>query len=934
MNLSFQKFGLRAQFLGPIALALMLVVIVFVSGFIVEERDRTDEDAQRTFLSAQRLYEGALEKEAKKLAAVMDVLREDPALRDALRARDRAALSRRAQPFFARLLDGYGITHFYFHGPDRVNLLRSHLPERFGDRIDRFTAVQAERTGRLAYGVELGPLGIFTLRVVTPWVDDGRLLGYLELGMEIGHVFADLQSDLGVAPYVAIDKRFLVRESWTQGMRMLGSPASWDTLADTVITYHGSKALPAPALALLSPASRPAVGNTVVSEGGRIFRAATFPLKNAAGQVVGRMLFLRDTTATRESNVRRVVLVAFVSLAVGATLFLFFHVLARRLERRLENSRLELIQEARKRDEFQARHIRELEEKQANLVAAQETLAHSQERFRSLVETTSDWIWETDAEGTYVYASPKVESLLGYRAEEVVGKTAFDFMPAGEAERCRAFFARVVAERRPFSTFLNKCLNKDGRAVILETSAIPIFGGDGSLRGYRGIDRDVTERKNAEERLQHLAYYDGLTGLPNRSLLRDRLGQAMRDADRRKRLLAVMFLDLDQFSKINDTLGYEAGDELLKAVADLLMGCVRATDTVARVGGDEFAIILTDIRHVEDAVAMIRKVLDRFRTPVRIRGDNEFFVTFCIGITLYPQDGGDVDALLQNTDSAMYNARNRGRDNYQFYSADLAARGRHRLALETGLHHALERGELLLYYQPQMELATRRITGVETLLRWSHPERGLVSPAEFIPLAEETGLIVPIGEWVLRTACREIKSWHDRGFSGLRLAVNLSSRQFRDQDLASMVGRILEETGFDPRCLELEITEGLLMEDRVIIVEILNALKAAGVVISIDDFGTGFSSLSYLKRLPIGKLKIDQSFVREMVSNAEDAAIVRTVIAMAHSLCISVIAEGVETAEQMKFLESEHCDEIQGFLLSRPVPAAEALRFLEQRPPL
>ena len=500
MNFSFSKFSLRAQFLGPLALALMLVVIVFVSGFLVEERERTDEVAHRTFLSAQRRYDGALEKEAQKLAAVMDVLREDPALRDALRARDRAALSRRAQPFFARLRDGYGITHLYFHGPDRVNLLRAHQPERFGDRIDRFTAVQAERTGRLAYGVELGPLGTFTLRAVTPWVDDGRLIGYLELGMEIGHVFADLQSNLGVAPFVAIDKRFLVRESWDQGMRMLGLPASWDTLPDAVITYHGSMALPAPALALLSPASRPAVGDAKVTEGGRIFHAATFPLQDAAGRVVGRMLFLRDTTATRESNVRRVVLVTFVSLAIGAALFLFFYVFAGRLERRLKRYSEELEGTVRER----TAELEALGRRQEWLI---EEARSARERLEFLLSSNPSVVYTRKPSGDYAatFISEGVVSQLGYTPSDFLEDPGFWGRHIHPEDAPKIFADLPHLFEAGHHTHEYRLLSKDGIYRWMHDGMKLIRDADGNPREIVGSWVDITDLKMAEESQAQLA---------------------------------------------------------------------------------------------------------------------------------------------------------------------------------------------------------------------------------------------------------------------------------------------------------------------------------------------------------------------------------------------------------------------------------------------
>lgn len=428
----------------------------------------------------------------------------------------------------------------------------------------------------------------------------------------------------------------------------------------------------------------------------------------------------------------------------------------------------------------------------------------------------------------------------------------------------------------------------------------------------------VIERKRAEERLQYLAHYDGLTGLPNRLLYFDRLDQALAWAHRNDQMVVVLLLDLDRFKVINDTLGHDVGDGLLQAVAERITACVREGDTVARLGGDEFVLLLTNMVRDRDVSRIAQKVLDSVEKPIVSEG-RELFVTGSIGISRYPYDGKDAQALLKNADTAMYRAKEQGKNNFQMYSPDLDARAVERLGLESSLRHALEREEFLLHYQPRVNLRSGRMTGMEALLRWQHPELGLVSPDEFIPLLEETGLIVPVGEWVLRTACRQNKAWQQAGFPPLRVAVNLSVRQFK-RGLPNKVGRLLKETGLEPRWLALEITESILMEYRESAVALLNELNAMGIRLVIDDFGTGYSSLSYLKRFPIHSLKIDRSFVRDIPDDTGDMAIARSVIGMAHSLNMTVTAEGVETKEQIDFLHAQNCDRVQGHYFSRPLP--------------
>ncbi|MCL5801292.1 MAG: EAL domain-containing protein [Gammaproteobacteria bacterium] len=423
-------------------------------------------------------------------------------------------------------------------------------------------------------------------------------------------------------------------------------------------------------------------------------------------------------------------------------------------------------------------------------------------------------------------------------------------------------------------------------------------------------------------RMMHISNYDALTNLPNRLLFTDRLQQALRYAQRNTRCVALMSLDLDRFKIVNESLGHPHGDALLQAVAKRLINCVRVIDTLARVGGDEFMFILSDLVNVQDAADIARKVLDVLADPFVLE-ENECFISASIGISLYPSDGEDSTTLVKNADAALHHAKRQGRNNYQYYAEQMNAAALQRLTLESNLRHALEREEFVLYYQPQLDLESGAIIGVEALLRWQSPERGLVPPAAFIPLLEETGLIVPVGEWVLRTACAQNRAWQIEGLAPIRVSINLSALQFRQPDFAETIARILQETGLDPgwEGLEIELTESLLIHNVEETIKTLHKLRAMRIRVSIDDFGTGYSSLTYLKRFPLFGLKIDRSFVNDLLRNPEDAAIVSAIIALAHSLKLNVIAEGVETLEQLRFLRELKCDEMQGYLFSPPMPA-------------
>jgi diguanylate cyclase (GGDEF)-like protein/PAS domain S-box-containing protein len=680
-------------------------------------------------------------------------------------------------------------------------------------------------------------------------------------------------------------------------------------------------------------------------------------------------------------------------------------------------------------------------------------LTSSEARFRDMAMVSADWIWEVDIDARYIYTSDGVQSLLGLFPGEILGRTPFDLMPPNVAAKAKAAFADLVAKQVAVREINNIYLTKDGQVRHTLTSATPITNGHGEIRGFRGVDRDVTEwrrnesqlrlaasvfessaegifitdankriisgnpatteitgyapeeiigkkpsvfssgrhgpgfyadlwqsvretgiwrgeiwnrrksgevypewltitaahdpqgavthyigmffdiseRKKAEERIHFLAYHDSLTLLPNRQLLQDRMQQAIVQARRNEERVAILFLDLDQFKLVNDTQGHQVGDRLLEEVARRLTEVLRETETVARMGGDEFVIVMPDSGDFEQISVVAAKILTAVGAPVAIE-NQVMTVTPSVGISIFPDDGDSDEILLRNADTAMYHAKAKGRNNFQFFDSSMNVAVQERVSLENDLRLALERNELVLFYQPQVNCRTGALVGAEALIRWRHPERGLVSPASFIPIAEETGLILPIGEWVLREACRQTKLWHEAGHTQIRIGVNLSPRQFAQPDLYNRVAQALADSGLAPAALEIELTEGMLVEDPDMAAALLHQLAGLGIGLAIDDFGTGYSSLSYLKRYPLNRLKIDQSFIRDLAHDPNDAAIVDAVIALANALKMEVIAEGVETEEQLRFLLAQGCEDIQGYYFGRPCPASEFSTFQFKTP--
>ncbi len=544
---------------------------------------------------------------------------------------------------------------------------------------------------------------------------------------------------------------------------------------------------------------------------------------------------------------------------------------------------------------------------------AEETL-----RQQSAAMTASmDGIGILDARLDFTYVNDALAKLFGYsRPDEIIGHSICDLYEPPEQVRIITTIVPLVQQRGRWRGEASG-LRLDGALFPQEISLTAIDGG-----GIVCVIRDITERTYAEEQIKHLAYHDALTTLPNRLLFKDRVTVAISHAQRHSTLAAVLFLDLDRFKVINDSLGHNIGDQLLQAVSARIQSCVRDSDTVARLGGDEFTLLLPELAHAEDAALVAQKILESVRYPFHIEG-REFYITTSIGISVYPEDGPDAEALIKSADTAMYQAKEQGRDNYQLFNALVNAKALQRISLEHGLRRSLSQNEMAVHYQPIFDFRAGRITGVEALMRWTPPELGPIPPTTFIPLAEAIGMMIPLGTWALREACMQARKWHESGFSTLSLAVNLSVCQLQQADLVQVVREVLAETGVPARLLELEITESTAMQWPEASIRTLFELKRIGIRISLDDFGTGHSSLAYLKRFPIDTLKIDQSFVRDITRDPDTAAIVTAIIAMGHSLRLKVIAEGVEFTDQQTFLKRWNCDQMQGYLISAPMPAGE-----------
>ena len=586
--------------------------------------------------------------------------------------------------------------------------------------------------------------------------------------------------------------------------------------------------------------------------------------------------------------------------------------------RHLHVFRKEIFWNGKKQFQIIYQDITEHRQAESQRETALESLRHSEEKYRTILQNIEDGYYEVDLAGNFTFFNDSLTRIYGYPKEELMGMNYRQYTDKKITKTLFQAFNKVYTTGEPTKGFGWQIIRKDGEKRYTEASVSLLKDSSGKITGFRGISRDITERKQMEQELDYIATHDALTGLPNRLLFSQLLNHAIQSAQRNKRQLAVFFIDLDRFKTINDTLGHEAGDQLLQEMAMRFKRSVRNVDIVGRLGGDEFIMLIEEVNDSNQVSTLAHKILNAAIKPVIVQGE-ECRVTTSIGISIYPQDGEDEQSLMKNADMAMYFAKEEGRNNHQFYAKNIQTQAFERFSIETNLRRALERNELSLEYQAKLDLKTGEINGVEALLRWQNPALGSVTPTQFIPVAEETGVIVPIGRWVMKTACAQNVAWQREGLPPVGMAVNLSLRQLTDNNLLEDIKAALNDSGMDPNLLELEITESMVMNNPTRLIAVLHKIKAMGVRLAIDDFGTGYSSLAQIKHFPINTLKVDRSFIRNLPQDSDDQAITEAIIAMGKTLSLTVVAEGVETLDQDGFLREHICDEMQGFYFSKPV---------------
>lgn len=961
---------MRRRMLPPLLLAIGLLLGLFLYALRWGYQARVAEIREITSQRVRDLIGAELKNYVASMSTALEVITQDESLQLAMQRGDRDALLARVKPLYEKF-HSYQIDHFYIHKPDRVNMLRVHDLAHSGDVIDRASLLEAQRTGKPSSAIEQGPTGNCTLRVVYPWRRNGELLGYLELGTEFEAVAQKVHNLLNVDILVVVDKHLLKRDLWEKRNKKLGRQTAWDDFSDVVVIDKTVAEISAPIAAVLRNGVPASGGASIPTAGGGVSEIISLPLQYASDQELGHLVALRDVTNITRQATQAIQWTSAIGGIVGGILIVFFYIFTGRTGRDLEqrsimlaaaNQALQAEVVERKRAEDAVRKARDdmevrvlertmdlaeanknLQEEVAERRRAQQAMLESELLAASTVDALTARMTILDESGRILAVNQAWRDFASAHS----GLLPNEDVGTNYLEICDAAAGYPVDGPRVISDGIRAVLSGERNEFSLEypyhsaTKAswfavrVTRFANSEPKRVVVAHE-SITDRKLAEEQLRHQSLHDALTGLPNRSLFKERLTQCLARAKRdAKYHFAVLFLDLDRFKMINDSLGHAVGDRLLVTVAERIQLCLPRVDgeasgghMLARMGGDEFTVILDDISDSACSVIVAAQVLQELSVPAEIFG-HKVFTAVSIGIAEGNAQYERVEDIVRDADAAMYHAKSAGKGRYAVFNSAMHEAAMDWLRLDGDLRLALERNEFILHYQPIMCLESGALLGFEALLRWAHPERGLVPPNEFIPLAEETGLIEQIGAWVMATACRQLQRWQTAYPSSppLSMNINLSRKQLNTAELVPQIRDVLLETKLNPNTLTLEITESSIMEDESSSL-MLSSLKELGVNVQLDDFGTGYSSLSCLHRFALDGIKIDRSFIQNISERRDYAAVIEAIVSLARNLGITVVAEGVETPEQVAMLQAFGCNRGQGFHFSRPIPAKAAEVFI------
>ena len=879
------------------AVTFMLVLTIFFVLYIQKEAIYNNKEyVSKQFL---KTLNDRVDIESSAISQYMDLITQNDEIINEFRADDKSKLYDSVKDIYLKLRKNVNITHLYFIKTDGEVLLRVHDYDRDKDIIDRTTFKKSKETNKLFYGLEFGIKKNYTLRVVKPLIINGNLLGYIELGKEIDKIINDLSVLLNSHIYMAVDKKIYANA--TQYVKKELSKLTQTN--DYYIPYSTSK-IPTQMESILN--------NTydkkdIMLENSQYY-VSKENLSDVSNKQLGKFIFLSNISNEYKIMYSSVKVLAGVSIVISIILVIFGFILIRKKERNIYDLTSEM------------KHQKELHELVfKNTNSGVLVIDIEENKFTDCNEAAVKML-ECDSKSDVLNLHP--------------AELSPEYQPDGRRsdEKSDDMIAKAIENGSHAFEWMH--FTKNQQNIWIEVTLTAVFVNNKKV--LHVVWKDIAQKKEAEEEaiaqrtiLKYQAHHDALTGLANRILFNDRLEQAIETSKRHNTKLAILFVDLDHFKEVNDSLGHHIGDEILKEITYRIRNLIRDEDTLARLGGDEFSIVIENLVNVQDASTLAQKILNVISEVINIEG-NKLYISSSIGISVCPDNGTSVQNLLKYADSAMYKAKDEGRDNFQYYSSEMTELAFERIVMEASFRESLKNEDFVVYYQPQIDGIRDKLIGMEALVRWKHPSMGLVSPDKFIPLAERTGLIVALDRFVMKTAMTQVVKWEKEGLKPGILAMNLSVKQIQQKDFISVLKNLIKETGCKPECIELEITESQIMSNPEEAIEVLSKISNLGIRLAIDDFGTGYSSLSYLKKLPIDKLKIDQSFIKDLPNDAEDAGITKAVIALAKSLNLRVIAEGVEGKEQKDFLIENGCKNIQGYFYSRPIACDEFERVLKE----
>lgn len=938
------KLLFRKNILLPLLAAILLVCSATLVGLSSQQISYTEELVKKQVNDINISLQQALDRESQTLKSLLFLIAKKQDLHIAWKQKNRDTLLKSTQPILDDLYIQHGITHFSLHDLNKTNILRTHQPDLYGDTINHHALNQAEESLQPSSGLELGEYGWLILRVVVPWYIDGQLSGYIELGSDLDNLNRNIFMDQQVNAVITVPKTLLDYEKWKQAHKT--PQYNWNTLSTEIVSSHTYSEIPNSVIKYIYRTETSNVNSQIMEIGDSLVYTHTIPIYDAEKRVAGNLHITIDMTELKQ-NQRQQLTVTFLAVtSISLLLFSFVAYLTTRQEKAVKATYEKLTDEVNQRCRAQE-HLQEIKSELEDIVkkrtvelenekkqltksiqdkeAMQAQLQESEQRYRTLFEQSADPMLLGGLDG-FVECNTAALALFKSQKSEVIGRQPWDISPASQAdgvsskERAEDMINQANNHGRHRFEWLHKDAKGHTFPAEISLTQIPLR----NQMYYHAIVRDITDRKLAEEKIRQQAHYDLLTHLPNRNLFMDRLQQALEHAKTHDIYGAVLFFDLDHFKRVNDSLGHDTGDALLQSISKRLSKSMRSEDTLARFGGDEFVILLSDQGPDADkALYNVRliaeKIRKQFQKPFKVKR-YEFHLTPSIGATLFPNQNDTVEDIMKHSDAAMYKAKENGRDTICFFEQHIQQSLEDRLELEKGLRTAFQKQQFTMVYQPKLS-REREIKGAEALIRWQHPEQGFISPAEFIPVAEEMGLIIRLTDWIFEETLSTYQalSQHHQGNESFNLSINISPVQFRQPELVDNIINKLNQFQVPACGLTLEVTEGLLLEDFRDADKKLKKLRDAGIKISIDDFGTGYSSLSYLTQLDISELKIDQSFVRNLHNSETDTAIAETILSMAKHLNLHVVAEGVETQEQFDFLLAHDCPCFQGYLFSKPV---------------